>query len=98
MLNLRKPIESELYSFSRNKIHSHVEAIRYYGLVLKSRHVLKFKIVFYIPSFFVNLISISKLVPFEYSFLFNKESMKLLFKPNVVGNDTISNGLFKLDL
>ncbi|KAF7825290.1 Retrovirus-related Pol polyprotein from transposon TNT 1-94 [Senna tora] len=53
---------------------------------------------FYVPSFSRNFISISKLVPLGYSFEFSNNMFKLFFKYNIVGNGTMSDGLFRVQL
>ena len=59
--NLKKPMRSEQYTFSGNKMRSHVEAIRTHNLILGSGFVLVMKKKFYVPSFFRNLVLVSKL-------------------------------------
>ena len=96
--NLRKPVESEHYIYSGNKIHLHMEAIGTCNLVLSSGFILKLEKTFYIPNFSRNLISASRLVPFGYSFNFSNTSFNLYYKSNLVGNGTLSYSLFSLNL
>ena len=53
---------------------------------------------FYIPSFSRNLISVSRLVPYGYSFHFSDKSLLTYFKYDVVGNGTLCDDLFFIDL
>ena len=65
---------------------------------LSSSFILKLEKTFYNPSFFRNLISISRLVPFGYSFNFSETSFSLVYKSDLVGNSTLSDGLFFVNL
>ena len=71
MQNLRKPVRSEQFILSGNKMGSHVEAIGTCYLNLDGGFVLELQRTFYVPSFSRNLISVSRLVPFGYSFHFS---------------------------
>ena len=75
-------------------MRSHVEAIGTCNLVLSSGFILKLENTFYIPSFSKNLISISRLVPFGYSFNFSDTSFNLYYKFDLVGNGTLSDVFF----
>ena len=68
MQNIRKPVGSELCIYSSNKMSLHVEAIGTGSLVLSSGFILELEKTFYVPSFSKNLISISRLLPLEFSF------------------------------
>ena len=96
--NLRKPVGSEQSILSGNKMGSHVEAIGTCYLILSSGFVLKLEKTFYVPSFSRNLISVSRLVPFEYSFTFSGSSFSLFYKSDCVGNGTLSDGLYCINL
>lgn len=72
---------------------SHVEAIGTCYLTLSSGFVLELEKIFYVPSFSRNLISISRLVPFGYSFNFSETSVSLFYKSDYVGNGILSDGL-----
>ena len=76
----------------------HVEAIGTCYLILSSGFVLKLEKTFYVPSFSRNLILVSRLVPFEYSFNFSGSSYSLFYKSDYVGNDTLSDGLYCINL
>jgi transposase InsO family protein len=89
--NLRKPVGSEHSILLGNKMGSHVEAIGTCYLILSSGFVLKLEKTFYVPSFSRNLISVSRLVPFEYSFTFSGSSFSLFYKSDCVGNGTLSD-------
>ena len=94
MQNLRKPVTSEQFILSGNKMGSHVEAIGTCYLTLNSGFVLELQKTFYVPSFSRNLISVSRLVPFGYSFHFSKTSFSLIYKSECVGNGILSDGLY----
>ena len=49
-------------------------------------------------SFSLNLIFVSKLVPFGYSFNFKDTSFELFYNFEYVGNDILSDGLYLLGL
>ena len=97
MQNLRKPMGSEQYIYSGNKMSSHVEAIRTYSLVLSSGFILELEKTFYVLSFSKNLISISRLVPLGFSFNFSDSGFSLSNKSKVIGSLVLSNG-FILEL
>ena len=94
MQNLRKLVGSEQCIYSGSKMSSHVEAIGTSSLVLSSGFILELEKTFYVPSFSRNLISISRLVPLEFSFNFTDSSFNLSNKSKVVGYGTFSDGLF----
>ena len=79
-------------------MRSHMETIGTYKLVLRSGLVLVLEKTFYVPSFSRNLILISTLVPFGYSFKFSDISLSLFYKSDLVGFGTLSNGLYCLNL
>ena len=54
--------------------------------------------IFYVPSFSRNLISISRLVPFGYSFHFSETSFNLTYKFDCVGNGILPNDLYRIFL
>lgn len=96
--NLRKPVGSEQSILSGNKIGSRVEAIGTCNLVLSSGFILKLEKTFYVPSFSRNLISVSRLVPFGFSFTFSDKYFNLYNKSECVGNGILSDGLYCLNL
>ena len=98
MQNLRKPVGSEQSILSGNKMGSHVEAIGTCILTLSSGFVLKLERTFYVPSFSRNLISVSRLVPFGYSFNFKDTSFRLLYNSDCVGNSILFDGLYRIFL
>ena len=69
----------------RNKIGSHVEAIRTWSLTLSSDFVLVLEMTFYTPSFSRNLISVSTLVPLDFSFTFQDNVFNLFPKSYHIG-------------
>ena len=84
----------EQFILSGNKMGSHVEAIGTCYLTLNSGFVLELQKTFYVPSFSRNLISISRLVPFGYSFHFSETSFNLIYKSDCVGNGILYDGLY----
>ena len=72
MQNLRKPMTSEQFILSGNKMGLHVEAIGTCYLTLNGGFVLELQRTFYVPSFSRNLILVSRLVLFGYFFHFSK--------------------------
>ncbi|KAL5823734.1 hypothetical protein ACOSQ4_021634 [Xanthoceras sorbifolium] len=96
--NLRKPVGSEQSILSGNKMRSHVEAIGTCYLTLSSGFVLELDKTFYVPSFSRKLISVSRLVPFGYSFNFSEASFSLFYKSDCIGNGTLSDGLYCINL
>ena len=97
-LNQRKPVGSEQYIYSGNKMGSLVEAIGTCKLVLDTGFILILERTFYVPSFSRNLISVSRLLPFGYCFKFLDNGFELFYKSKSVGNGTISDGLFRIQL
>ena len=94
MQNLRKSVSSEQFILFGNKMGSHVEAIGTCYLNLNGGFVLELQKTFYVPSFSRNLISISRLVPFGYSFHFSETFFSLIYKSECVGNGILSDGLY----
>ena len=70
---------------------SHVEVVGTCNLVLSSGFILNLEKTFYVPSFSKNLILVSRVVLLGYSF-------SLFYKSNLVGNGTLSNSLFSINL
>ena len=77
---------------------SHVEAISTCNLVLSSGFILELEKTFYVPSFSMNLISISKLVPLGFSLNFTDSGLSLSNKSKVIGYGALSDGLFHIQL
>ena len=75
-----------------------METIRTYRLVLRFGFVLDLERTFFVPSFSRNLISVSRLLPYVFSFKFVGISFHLIKDNIVVGNGILNNGLFKLYL
>ena len=89
-------MENEQSILSGNKLGSPVEATGTSILTLSSDFILKLERTFYVPCFSRNLISISRLVPFGYSFNFKDTSFELFYNFECVGNEILSNGLYLL--
>ena len=75
-----------------------MKAVGTCSLVLSSGYVLELERTFYIPKFSRNLISISRLVPLDYSFKFSDIGFSLYHKSDIVGNGILSDGLFRINL
>ena len=65
---------------------------------IKQRFRFRIGKTFYVPSFFRNLISISRLVPLGFSFNFTDSGFSLSNKSKVIGYGALSNGLFHIRL
>lgn len=74
-----------------------MQAIGVCFLTLSYIFVLKLDRAFYVQSLSQNLISISKLVPLEYSFNFSNMSFGLLHNSNYVGNGILFDGFYRID-
>ena len=98
MRNLRKLVGSEHNVLFGNKVSSHVESIGTCSLVLDHGYVLDLERTFYIPSFSINLILVSRLVPLGYSFKFSYCTFNLFCKSELIGKGILSNGLFSINL
>ena len=98
MQNLRKPVRSEQFILSGNKMGLHVETIGTCYLTLDGGFVLELQMTFYVPSFPRNFISVYKLVPFGYSFHFSETSFSLTYKFDCVGNGILSDNLYLIFL
>jgi len=85
MQNLRKPVGSEQNILSGNKLGSPVEVIGTCILTLSSGFILKLEKTFYVPSFSRNLISVSRLIPFGYSFILKTHHLSYFIILNLLG-------------
>ena len=85
---------SEQCIYLGSKMNSRVEAIGTCSLVLSSGFILELEKTFYVPSFSRNLISISRLVPLEFSFIFSDSGFSLSNKSKVIGYGILSDVLF----
>ena len=97
-LDHRKPVGSEHCIYSGNMMRSRVEAVGTCRIVLSFGFVLGLEKTVYVPSFSKNLISVSRLVPFGYSFNFSDPVVKLFYKSDLVGNGGMSDDLFQIYL
>ena len=75
-----------------------MEAIGICSLTLSSGFILKLERIFYVPSISWNLICVSKLVPFGYSFNFKDKLFELFYNSKCVGNGILYDGLYLLGL
>ncbi|PIN05917.1 hypothetical protein CDL12_21541 [Handroanthus impetiginosus] len=97
MKNPRKPMGSEESIYSGNKMCSHVDLIGKCTLVLSSGFVLNIEKTFHLPSFSRNLLSVSRLVPLGFQSKFCGTSFNLIYGSDVVGDGTLSIGLFSIE-
>ena len=98
MLQSRPPTDAERSVYMGNGIKVDVEAIRVCKLRLKSGHTLNLVDTFCVPSIRRNLISISRLHKFGYSFKFENKGFSIYYDSNVIGTGTMVNNLYQLDL
>ena len=91
-------MKNECFIYSRNQISFHVEAVGTYKLVLRSDFVLNLEKKNFVPSFSRNLISVSRLLSYGFSFQFVGISFDLIKENVIVGDGILDNGLFKLNL
>ena len=95
----RKLMESERFIYLGNWKHSHMEAIRTYGLVLCSGFVLDFDRTFYIPSFIRTLFQFLNFYSwFFFSFNFFDTTFQLFKDSVVIGDSILDDGPFRLHL
>ena len=83
---------------SSNKMGSHVEGIGTCTLTVSNDFVLVLEITFYIPSFSRNLISVSRLVPLGFSFIFQDNVFNLFYESNHIGTCILANGRYSISL
>ena len=69
-----------------------------FRLVLKSGFYFDLKNTFYIPSFTRNLVSIARLVPFSFKFVFEISNFSLFKDGTTIGNGFLVDGLYKFNL
>ncbi|CAO2827720.1 unnamed protein product [Amaranthus hypochondriacus] len=98
LTSLRKPVGAELSIYTGNRMQSPVEAIGTCTLILDTGFILKLEKTIYIPSFSRNLVSISRLVRFGYSFTFLDDLFSLFFNSELIGNGKLIDGLYSLGL
>lgn len=81
-------------------MRSHVGAIRKWNLILSNGFVLVLEKekMFYIPSFFRNLVSVSRLLPLGFFFNISNKFHNIYCKFDLIGNGTPFDGLFCLSL
>ena len=91
-------MRSEQCIYSDSKMSSRVEAIGPCSLGLSNGFILELENTFYVPSFFRNLISSSRLVPLGFSFNFTDSGFKISNKSKVIGYGALSDGLFHIQL
>ena len=97
MKNLRMPVGSDQYIYSGSKMSSHVKVVGTCNLVLSSGSILRLEKTFYVPSFFKNLISISRFAPQGFYFIFSDSSFTLKNKYEIVGFGELCDGLYSIN-
>ena len=75
-----------------------MEVVGTYKLVLRSSFVLNLEKTFFVSLFSRNLILVSRLLPYDFSFKFVGISFHLIKDNVIVGDGILDNGLFKLNL
>ena len=75
-----------------------VEAIGTFRLLLKTKFYLDLFETFVVPSFRRNLISISSLDKFGFSFSFRNNKVSLYQNSNIVGSSSLIDNLYMLDV
>ena len=96
--NLRKPSEKESKLKVGNDIGIDVEHIGVSVLELDFGFQLVLDNVFCVPSFRMNLISLSVLDKARYSFTFANKRVDVIYDSKVIGNCVLSDGLYRLSL
>ena len=76
-------------------MHSHMEVLATYSLVLRFGFVLDIERTFYISTFSKNFVSISKLLLYGFSLSFIGTSFHLLKNNVMFGDGILDGGLFK---
>ena len=97
MENLKRPVESKQYIYSRGKMSSYVEAIGTCSLVLSSSFILCLEKTFYVPIFFKNLIFVSRLAPLGFSFNFSNFGFSLINKSGINSSGALLDGFTLLN-
>jgi len=77
---------------------SQLEVVDICNLVLSNGFILRLEKTFYVPSFFKNLISISRLVPLGFYFNFLDSGFTLTNKSKIVGFSELCDDLYSIKL
>jgi len=91
-----KPNKKFVFMGNREKVP--VEAVETYRLILDTGFYLGLLDTFYVPTISRNLISLSKLHVTGYSFKFGNGCFSLYKSTCMIGSDTLSDGLYKVNL
>ena len=97
-MDLRKSQPNKQKVYSKNRLGSTVEGVGTFRLVLKSGFHLDLKDTFYVPTFSRNLVSISRLAPLGFKFVFENTSFSLFQNSIIVGHGVLVDRLYKFDL
>ena len=81
-----------------NLSKSKVKAVGTYRLRLDTGHYLDLHDVFYVPSVSRNLISLPKLDGLGYTFFFENSEFRMFKDSILVGNETLCDGLYKINV
>ena len=98
-LNCRKPNDGERYIYVGDGKKVKVEAVGKFRLLLKTRFYLDLDETFIIPSFRGNLIFVSALDKYGYSYSFGNKKFSLFHDSKLVGSSSLSgdDNLYMLD-
>ena len=77
---------------------SHMEAIGTCTLALIRGFILVLEMTFYVQRFLQNVIPVSRLVPFGFSFTFQDNVFNLFHKSNYTGIGILVDGLYRVSL
>ena len=77
---------------------SHVETVGTCNLVLSSGFILRLEKTFYVPSFCKNMISISRLEPLGFYFIFLDFVFTLTNKFEIIGFGELRDGIYSIKL
>ncbi|KAK3041532.1 hypothetical protein RJ639_002218 [Escallonia herrerae] len=95
-LSVKKLNKGERNVLVENGEKAQVEAVGTLRLVLKSRFNLDLVDTVYVPSMTRNLISVSRLDAYEYSFKFENKGFSLFLYARVIGYGLLEGNLYKL--
>ena len=97
-LTTRTTRPNEKFVFMGNRVKVPVEAVGTYRLILDTGHHLDLFETLYVPNISRNLVSLSKLDVAGYSLKFGNGCFSLYKYNHLIGNGTLCDGLYKLNL
>ena len=89
---------NENFLFMGNRMKASIEGIGTYRLILDNGHHLDLIDTFYVPSVFRNLVSLSKLDVYGFTFKFRHRCFSLCKNNSIIGSGILMDGLYKLKL